>query len=316
MGVLARQDGEQSALLVLVAEVPVEPPPLSDEHLLPVPTESRRRLESALEDVANAFAVFFMARRSISSVMPCVAFVPYDEEARRFTSDAAGIDIGGGIAVPEALSFDAGADDFRLLDDRRDGAALLAEALATAHAVSQFREYMRLFERAFALGPHDLIRPLTDFLSQSSFSYSEAEVERWFNKLRHEAVHADRRPTYALEADVRYPLRRVRQAAFDVVFNKMVWRNRSSTRRDGVDLHSGISDDHTLVIRQHSSGAIRSQLFDPFGSYPVNLHVNTPIPDGWLVTTGPYNMSSVNLEVQPETAPAVELRIDEENGPS
>lgn len=68
--VLARQDGKQSALLVLVAEVPVEPPPLSDEHLLPVPTEPRRALESALEDIANAFAVFFMARRSISSVMP------------------------------------------------------------------------------------------------------------------------------------------------------------------------------------------------------------------------------------------------------
>jgi hypothetical protein len=37
--VLARQEGKQSALLVLVAEVPVEPLPLSDEHLLPVPTE-------------------------------------------------------------------------------------------------------------------------------------------------------------------------------------------------------------------------------------------------------------------------------------
>lgn len=121
--VLARQDGKQSALLVLVAEVPVEPPPFSDEHLLPVPTEPRRALESALEDVANAFAVFFMARRSISSVMPCVAFVPYDDEARRLINDAAGIDIGGGIAVPEALSFDVSADDFRLLEDRRDGAA-------------------------------------------------------------------------------------------------------------------------------------------------------------------------------------------------
>lgn len=137
---------------------------------------------------------------------------------------------------------------------------------------------------------------------------------RWFDKLRHEAVHADRRPTYALEADVRYPLRRVRQAAFDVVFNKMVWRNKSSSRRDGVDLHSGISDDHTLIIRQHSSGAIMSQLFDPFGSYPISLHVHTPVPEGWLVTTGPYSMSGVGLEVQPEAAPAVESTAEEETG--
>jgi hypothetical protein len=65
-----------------------------------------------------------------------------------------------------------------LLADRADGAALLAEALAAGHPSNAFREYVRLFERAFRAPPARLSSLLVATLDDR-LDYSDEEVSEW-----------------------------------------------------------------------------------------------------------------------------------------
>jgi hypothetical protein len=61
---------------------------------------------------------------------------------------------------------------------RTDGLALLAEGLASDHASGRFREFMRLFERAFATDTGKLLAPLRQFLDPR-FGHTEKELATW-----------------------------------------------------------------------------------------------------------------------------------------
>ena len=118
-----------------------------------------------------------------------------------------------------------------LLADRRDGIGLMAEALAHTHAMGRFHDLMRVFERAFALGPWDLVEPLAKFRRGSRLGYSKPEVSNW-SELRGPATHADRRSLVLTEPDLRRPVMRMEQAAYDVLLNKATWPDRSTRRRN------------------------------------------------------------------------------------
>src|SRR6185503_17195257 len=117
------------------------------------------------------------------------------------------------------------------LQDRVDGVALLAEALSHGHAMGQFHELVRLFERAFARSSNTLLDPLANFLAKAGQGYTRDEVETWVVKMRHLATHADVQPDFALEADVRPVLSRMLMAAYEVLFNKNTWQTPASGRR-------------------------------------------------------------------------------------
>lgn len=85
---------------------------------------------------------------------------------------------------------------------------------------------MRVFKRAFRLGPFDLIDPLAEFLAPGHVGYTHEEVRRWI-ELRQPATHADRRPYFVLERDVQPVVERMIQAAYDVLFNKKIWQDKS-----------------------------------------------------------------------------------------
>jgi len=106
------------------------------------------------------------------------------------------------VDVPSASSelvLDVGVIDG--LRDRSDGTLLMAESLAQAHPTGQFRDFFRVFERAFALPARRLAQPLEAFLHER-YAYTSAELENWL-EVRDAATHADVRRRLVVEADVR-----------------------------------------------------------------------------------------------------------------
>ncbi|MDP8907988.1 MAG: hypothetical protein M3N47_02475 [Chloroflexota bacterium] len=217
-----------------VARVTLERrPELSDEQTVVLPDDERAVAKSALEITANVFALASGSRRTLSSPHPYLALEAENDEERRWLSASRGVYGGlGGVAqqsvVPLLPLEDA--EVTNALDDRWDGLALLTEAQSQEHATGKLHEYLRLFERAFRLPAPGLGNPLVAML-HPRFGYSVDEVQHWLSDLRHPATHADRRATFVLESDVRPFLARIEQAAWDVLLNKVTWRDSSTDRR-------------------------------------------------------------------------------------
>jgi hypothetical protein len=165
--------------LVMAAEMELpHRPKVTRAGLVVVPDRQRVRLERVLETIANTFAVFEEASRTLSSPMPSVAFRPHNNQERAWLESAKGIhQLGhvphfGGIAAPISFS------DAAALEDRHDGVALLAEAHSQHHALGRYRDLIRVLERAFALPPPKLQGPLTTFLDPR-YAYSSGEIRSW-----------------------------------------------------------------------------------------------------------------------------------------
>lgn len=258
-----------------------ERPEVSEDGLVIVPEEPLKLTEALIETTANLVAISERCKRSIASPMPSVAFLPEDRETREWLDSTEGIlrNRSGGVVSTSGPSIDMDTT-LQLSSDRSDGVALLAEALAHEHPTGMFHELMRLFERAFRLGPYKLVQPLAEFLAGAEgMNYTLSEVERWIIALRHPATHADRRPSFVLESDVRPVVPRMIQAAYDVLFNKEVWRTPATKRRDLWRPTSGTSgESFDVYLVQGNPTRLELQSFDEVGSYPLNLDVGLRIP--------------------------------------
>ncbi len=277
---------ENEALLLLLAGEYglVNRPKIDCEGTIAIPAAPRKRIERVLETVANLVSVFSGISRVISSPVPCVALRPETDDARDWLTGAKRIEHQDRIVdVPYGSSpipFDGAI--MTALGDRLDGVALLAEAFAQDHAVGRFRELMRVFERAFALPPGALPEPLVAFLDKR-FRYTLAELDRWF-KLRGPVTHADRRPEFVLEPDVRPVLHRMEQAAIDILMNKKFWRSKSVERRFVWNHHGWTtSANGSVILRRGSTARIGAQFLDQFGTFPTDLRgiVAGRLPDAW-----------------------------------
>jgi hypothetical protein len=257
-------------------------PKLTGGRLVVVPSAERQRCERMLESTANYISVSERSRRSIASPIPCVAFVPRNDEERQWLEATDGILEQNQLkAIPAAMSAVPLTGEIATgLLDRLDGVALLAEALGHEHPTGQFHEHFRVLERAFSRPARLLAGPLLDFLHER-FGYTAAELGAWV-ELRDSATHADAREIFALDADIRPVLWRVEQAAYDVLFNKAVWRNRSSMRRE-LWMPDGwtSSSEGDVKARVRSTGSLVSQLLDQFGVYPTDLETVRVLPAGW-----------------------------------
>jgi hypothetical protein len=249
-----------------------------------VPEDPLKLTEALIETSANLVAISERCKRSIQSPMPSVAFLPEDQEAREWLDSTNGVlrNRSGGVVSTGGPSIDIDTT-LQLSSDRPDGVALLAEALAHEHPTGMFHEIMRLFERAFRLGPYKLVQPLAEFLAGAdNMNYTSSEVERWIIELRHPATHADRRPNFVLESDVSPVIPRMIQAAYDVLFNKEVWRTPSTQRRDLWHPTSGTSgtsgESFNVYLIQGNPMRLELQRFDEVGSYPVNLEEGLRMP--------------------------------------
>ncbi len=230
---LASKEGAGTVKVLVDAAVPLEyRPKLTRDHRVVVPDDRRRRCELAIEAIADLVSIAERCSRSIASPFPWVAFEATCPVTSEWLADAVGIhELDLIVEMPSASSrVDLTPEIIDGLRDRSDGTVLLAEALAHGHPTAQFQDLFRVFERAFTLLPGLLSAPLHDFLHER-YGYTEQEIENW-KELRDAAAHADVRQRFVVEADVRPVLARVKQAAYDVLFNKECWRNRTSVRRE------------------------------------------------------------------------------------
>jgi hypothetical protein len=287
------EDGARELTILMAGELRLpRRPKLAAGRFVVVPPDAREQVERSLETVANLISVFEGTSRVISSPVPCVAFMAYTNEARQWLERAEGIHQLGELQDVPAMTNKVSLDDglLKALADRFDGVALLAEALAQNHATGRFREFFRLYERAFALPPRKLADPLVAFLD-GRYAYSSAEVENWI-RLRDPATHADVRPWFALERDVLPFLDRMEQAARDILLNKATWRDPSTTRRH---LWEPSAWTESEASRGHAKlglpATIKATILDEFGAYRTDLRgVWTRLRREWWVP-----------EVQPRT---------------
>jgi hypothetical protein len=266
--------GKLTLCVIAATELP-ERPTINEDGLVVVPEGALKQAEASIEGSANLIAVSERCKRSISSPIPSVAFLPEDEETREWLDSTNGIlrsDAGivsiGGFSVDSDTTLE-------LSSDRPDGAALLAEALAHDHPTGMFHELLRVFERAFRLSSSELVQPLAEFLDGANMGYSKAEVKRWLTELRHPATHADKKAKFVLESDIRPVIPRMMQAAYDVLFNKDSWRTRSTKRREVWRPPAGIlGEARDLYKTPESTVKLTLQRFDEVGSYPWNLNAD------------------------------------------
>jgi hypothetical protein len=280
-GTVGGRDGQ----LVVTASVPLSRRPTLMATGLRVPVAPRRRAEAAIEAAADAVAVAMGKQRTISSPNPYIGRMPETQSELDWMNSTPGFEP---LLLEQVLSvgtLDRPLDVVgHLLADRRDGIGLMAEALSHTHATGRFHDLMRVFERAFALGPSAVVEPLTRFLRGAHLGYSRREVAKW-SELRGPATHADRRPVVLTEPDLRLPVTRMKQAAYDVLLNKATWRDSSTRRRNRWRPTTGTmsANGYHVFIEQYSAHgeSIQAKILDGFGVYPMNLEAGlNRLPDG------------------------------------
>lgn len=277
---------EHSRVRVFVsASVDAGPVPVFDGGLR-VPEEPRRRAEIAIGEYADVLAVAHQCRRTLRSPRPCVALEPSTDSEREVVGGAhlrvSEVGVGTARVMPAVVPGEL----TTVLADRLDGLALLADALAEDTAIGRVRELFRFFERAFRSGPHECVRPLTAFLQsnprQDALGFSEDELKHWFESLRPEAVHGDRRRTYARSPDAEPFFGRMEVAAYDVLFNKTEWRRPSTHRRSQQEFMGGLLPDGRTPVTFHPGSTLVVPWIDEWGVYPVDHEAKVALPPDWI----------------------------------
>ena len=267
------------------AEVDLQDKPkLTQKNQIVIPGPARRQAEQAIEAAASMIAVAENCAHSISSPTPCAALKPENDQEQEFLegTDGIALDHRGIPSVRYKISKDLMVQAF---EDRLDGVALLAEALSQEHATGRFHEFIRLFERAFKLSSDKLVEALTEYLSGAGLGYTKEEVKKFAKDLRDPATHADGKyqAYFVLQSDVRPVIRRMEQAAYDVLLNKADWHNPTTKRKTVWSPPAGTSSAGAdIFIVQGKDIELHFQILDEFGAYPLDLGAGvSKMPDGW-----------------------------------
>lgn len=292
---------ERRLQLLLVAALPLEyRPKVSAENQIFVPEEARRDAEVATEFAANLLAATQGATRHLSSPWPPVMLRANGPEGEAWLSERAGLKYGrlkswARLDEPPKLT----ESEMNQLADRADGLSLLVEASGISHASGRFHEYIRVFERGFGKASKLLAAPMAEFLDPR-FGFTVSELEVWFKELRDPLTHADQRPTFLLERDINPVIDRVEQAATDVVFNKVNWREADCERRALWTPQSGfVGPSGKVFLTKGTKPPMQGRLLDEYGSLPMNLKaVISPIPMGWWPPDPPRTSKSEMLPLE------------------
>lgn len=273
--------------------------PTAESNLIEINTEIRKEVETAIESIVNMISVAERTPRKFGSPTPSVAFIPEGQQDKEYLDRVSGINL-----FPRMIpTLRERVDVFKYqthLADRIDGVFLLAEAISQNHSTGQFHEFVRFFERAFKRSCSELVKPMSLFLSGTRFGYTEAEIKKWLIQIRHPATHSDRRRDIVLESDTRLVTYRMEQAAYDILFNKTIWRSSSSERRNLWDTATGtVGEGSSLFATRGKPASIGATFLDEFCSYQRNLDfILSPLPVGWWAkfpepTKFPANMTPV-----------------------
>lgn len=278
------------AVLALQTTVDAGTPEVDSDNLVRISEMPLRQAEAAIIEYADLLGVAYQCRRVVRSPNPCVALLGDTEDEWQRLEAAAGIycpstyrpravllpELGPGTRMGESVA------------DRMDGLALLADSLSEIGPVGQVQTLFRVFERAFAEGPGACIDPLLAFLSSSTqdFGWTRDELKDWFQRLRPEVMHADRREEYARATDVAPLLSRIEFAAYDVLFNKETWRDKDTGRRDAVQLSAGVEADNSVLRVLRPDATVIAPWVDPFGTFVTDFGSQITV-GGRAITTMP-----------------------------
>lgn len=173
------------------------------------------------------------------------------------------------------------------LFDRTDGIKLITEAHTHKNAVGKYREYVRLFKRAFQRPFTMLAKKLNQFLGDSKLDYSLDEINKWIS-FRHQVTHADNKGKYKviIESDIQKYIPRIEQAAYDVLLNKKKWNDFSKERQLNWEWDTTILKQDETVLRAKAGKLCSFQinLIDEFDSYLCDMDVKISYPENWWVT--------------------------------
>ncbi|NYG57103.1 hypothetical protein BJ980_000026 [Nocardioides daedukensis] len=272
--------------MLAVAHVDLEAGPVAGKTVI-LPHELREKAEFALEIVTRLVGLDRGVVHRTVSTIPCLGFVPSDLSMLE-ALDGTDVD----HSRPPAPMVGHGAKgildeekDVALLQDRLDGVVLLSEAFNTSGPVGQFTQFWRFFERAFKLGHTELTPKLKEFLAGSKHGFADAEVQEWVDA-RNPAVHANRGTTFTLDSDVLQHVRRMTEAAYDVLMNKVNWWSKDAERRDAWSAASGSSGPNSDMFLTKGKGAgFQLLLTDEFGSFVCSMDGSFEryLPEGlWL----------------------------------
>ncbi len=286
LGYQAKQN--KSVLLIQCETALTSPLQVDGSNEIVVPPEVITPLDVAIESTINLISVFEHSKRTISSPIPPIAFVPATDEERKWLDATNGFNPLGIPIIGVRFKLDSSLQEF--VQDRFDGVALLAEANAQDHPAGAFHELIRVFERAFALSSTELVIPLGTFLQQTGQGYTTTETQNWLVDIRHPATHADRKNEFLLERGVRPVVRRMTQAAYDVLLNKLEWRSPSSTRRDVWKPEGGTAMPFgsKVFLSGKTPANFEATVMDAFNAYPLNTELgiaNFLRAEWWAKTT-------------------------------
>jgi hypothetical protein len=276
--------------LVLVGELALTAPlVVGPQGQITVPEEPRKKAERAIEEFAHILSIRDGSAWELKSPSLAVAFEPESDEERELLSPAKSLNsineaLGGVKPRIELEAVELG----NALADRVDGVALLSEALSHLHASAQFREYIRLFERAFGLSSTKLVQPLFTFLDGAKQGYTEAEVSNWLLTIRHPVTHADRSTPILLDSDVLPVIFRVKQAGYDILLNKSVWHDASTARRSTwrPAAWTQAADTNTIYTAEgHLPFRLEAAMQDQFRAFTLDLQceIRESLPKSWWV---------------------------------
>lgn len=254
------------------------------EGYVRVSEADRRRCDYAIEHIADLMSVFGRTPRTVSAVHPCIALSDVSDDELSLLNGSLGFK-----SPPPRVTASGAIDlsDVNLLNsmhDRHVGVKMLAQAVSASTPAGKYLELIRFIEHAFAMSKWQLRGKLTQFLSSGQMGYSRDEVEGWL-VLRDGYFHADEDsvPRVAT-SDIQRVIPRMEQAAYDILFNKTAWHDKSKERRTVYTPPVGTVDAEavTAFLTRGQAMDATMQLLDPCGAFPMDLGARlTTVPEGW-----------------------------------
>ncbi|MGB3686588.1 MAG: hypothetical protein WA991_12265 [Ornithinimicrobium sp.] len=247
----------------------------------------RRRAERGLERFAASLGIMAETQWAIASPKPYLALEAETEQERHLIRKTKRIILprpagptfylGNGLSEPIDL--------ITMLSDRLDGVMLLGSAIRAHRGIAALHELFRVLENGFARSGLSLVKPLSRFLGSYpddkwNMGYTVQEIEMWVNDLRNPGTHADLRKSQhvAYDSDIDQHLPRIRQAAYDVLFNKAKWQTIDQDRLQRYSLTAVIAGDGRGVVDAKKAVGRVAPPLDHFGTYPLFENA------GWEVT--------------------------------
>jgi hypothetical protein len=284
-------------ILFMNAEITLnENPRIVEKNEIIIPKYESEELSQSFKIFSNLISVANNCSVTLSSPTPSIGFIYESDEEKQFLDSTDGFEAST-IAVPQfsGIFFETIYQDQLL--DRIEGVAFLATANSQTDNVARFHEYIRLFERAFAVSTSDLAKLLYEFISTvKGLDYTFDEIKDWMVSTRHGATHADSRDNFIFSNDLTMDIERIKQLAYFVLFNKKIWHSKNTERRILLKLKQGVLKEGLFLTQRNPEDSEKIKIRDNDDEFyavdvseePIN-HKDLKDPKNWWIKWLPPN---------------------------